>query len=102
MKNPLIGKDPDAGKDLGREKKGATEDEMVGWHCWLRGHEFEQTPGDNKAVIYISRQETFWLKEEGLSGSNLMADMEEHGLKQLELIFPPKKSHRTDKNNSYH
>ena len=89
MKNPLTGKDPDAGKDLGREKKGATEDEMVGWHCWLRGHEFERTPGGNKAVIDVGRQETFWLKEEGLSGSNLMADMEEHGLKQLELISPP-------------
>ena len=34
-----------------------------------------------------SRQETFCLKEEGLSGSKLMADMEEYGLKQLELIF---------------
>ena len=50
-----------------------------------------------------SRQETFCLKEEGLSGSKLMADMEEYGLKQLELIFfCPKKSHRTDKSNSYH
>ena len=33
------------GKDWGREEKGATEDEMVGWHHWLNGHEFEQTPG---------------------------------------------------------
>ena len=30
--NQLTGKDPDAGKDLGQGKKGATEDEMVGWH----------------------------------------------------------------------
>ena len=40
-KNRLIGKDPDAGKDWRREEKGMTEDEMVGWHHWLYGHEFE-------------------------------------------------------------
>ena len=40
-KNWLIGKDPDAGKDWGQEEKGMTEDEMVGWHHWLYGHEFE-------------------------------------------------------------
>ena len=41
VKNWLIGKDPDAGKDWRREEKGTTEDEMVGWHHWLNGHEFE-------------------------------------------------------------
>ena len=41
-KNWLTGKDPDAGKDWGQEEKGMTEDEMVGWHHWLDGHEFEQ------------------------------------------------------------
>ena len=39
-KNWLIWKDPDAGKDW-RWEKGMTEDEMVGWHHWLNGHEFE-------------------------------------------------------------
>ena len=39
-----LGKDPDAWKDWGQEEKGMTEDEMVGWHHWLIGHEFEQTP----------------------------------------------------------
>ena len=38
-KNWLIGKDPDAGRDWGQEEKGMTEDEMVGWHHWLNGHE---------------------------------------------------------------
>ena len=38
----LIGKGPDVGKDWGQEK-GVTEDEMVGWHHWLNGHEFGQT-----------------------------------------------------------
>ena len=45
VKNWLIGKDPDAGKDWRQEEKGMTEDEMVGWHHRLDGHEFEQTPG---------------------------------------------------------
>ena len=45
-KNWLIRKDPDAGKDWGQEVKGTTEDKMVGWHCQLNGHEFEQAPGD--------------------------------------------------------
>ena len=40
-KNWLTGKDPDAGKDWRQEEKGMTEDEMVGWHHWLDGHEFE-------------------------------------------------------------
>ena len=44
-KSQLIWKDPDAGKDWGQEKKGATEDEMVGWHHWHHAHEFEQTVG---------------------------------------------------------
>ena len=43
-KSWLIWKDPDAGKDWGQEKE-VTEDEMVGWHQWLNGHEFEQTLG---------------------------------------------------------
>ena len=41
----LIWKDSDAGKDWRREEKGMTEDEMVGWHHWLNGHEFQSTPG---------------------------------------------------------
>ena len=45
VKNWLIGKDHDAGKDWRCEEKGTTEDEMVGWHHQLNGHEFEQAPG---------------------------------------------------------
>ena len=44
-KNWLTGKDPDAGKDWRWKEKGITEDEMVGWHHRLNGHEFEQAPG---------------------------------------------------------
>ena len=45
MRRRLVGKDPDAGKDWRQEEKGMTEDEMVGWHHQLNGHEFEQDPG---------------------------------------------------------
>ena len=45
VKNWLIGKDPDAGKDWRQKEKGTTEDEMVGWHHQLDGHEFEQVLG---------------------------------------------------------
>ena len=44
-KNWLIWKDPDAGKDGGQEEMRMTEDEMMGWHHWLNGHEFEQPLG---------------------------------------------------------
>ena len=40
VKNWLIWKDPAAGKDWRQEEKGMTEDEMVGWHHWLSGHEW--------------------------------------------------------------
>ena len=43
-----MGKDPDVGKDRGQEEKGVTEDEMVGWHHQLNGHEFEQVPEDGE------------------------------------------------------
>ena len=48
MNSRLIGKGPDAGKDSGLEEKGTTEDERVGWHHQLNGHEFEQTLGDGE------------------------------------------------------
>ena len=52
-KNWLIGKDPDAGKDTRWEEKGTTQDEMVGWHHRLNGHEFEQAPavGDGQGSL---------------------------------------------------
>ena len=45
-KSWLIRKKPDAGKYWRQEEKGTTEDELVGWHHWLNGHEFEQVLGD--------------------------------------------------------
>ena len=57
VKNWLIWKDPDAGKDWRQEEKGMTEDEMVGWHHSLDGYEFEQAPGvgdEQESLVYCS------------------------------------------------
>ena len=48
MQSQLIRKDHDAEEDWSQKEKGTTEDEMVGWHHWLNGHEFEQIPGDSQ------------------------------------------------------
>ena len=47
-KSQLTGIDSDAGKDRRQEEKGTTEDDMVGWHHQLYGHEFEPTPRDGE------------------------------------------------------
>ena len=47
-KSQLFEEDPDAGKDWRQEEKGTTEDDMVECHHWLKGHEFEQAPGDGE------------------------------------------------------
>ena len=53
MRRTDIGKDPDAGKDWRLEEKAMAEDEMVGCHHWLNGHEFDQAPGigDGQGVL---------------------------------------------------
>ena len=48
VKRGLIGKDPDARKDWRQKREGTTEDEIIGGHHWLNGHEFEQTQGDGE------------------------------------------------------
>ena len=69
-KNSLIGKDPDAGKDWKQEDKGMTEDEMVGWHHWLNGHQFEEAPGELvmdreawRAAIHGGAKSWTWLSD---------------------------------------
>ena len=54
-KSQLIGKDPDSGKDWRQNEKRATEDEIVGWHHWLNGHEFEQTQGGGEGQGSLAR-----------------------------------------------
>ena len=58
-KSQLTGKDPDVWKDWGQEEKGATENEVVGWHHQFNGHEFEQPPEDSErqgSLAYCSSQ----------------------------------------------
>ena len=62
-KSQLTGKDPDVGKDWGQEEKGAAEDEMVGWHHRLNGHESEQTPGDSEGQESLACCSTWGRKE---------------------------------------
>ena len=68
------GKDSDAEKD-GRQEKGTTEDEIVGWHHRLNGHECEQAPEDGKGQGSQACCSPWCLKEsdmtEGLSNNNL-------------------------------
>ena len=57
VKNWLIKKDSNAGKDWGQEAKETTEDETVGWHHQFDGHEFEQAPGVDDgqgSLVYCS------------------------------------------------
>ena len=70
-KSWLIRKDPDAGKDWRQEEKGMTEDEMVGWYCQLKGHDFEQAPGDDegqeagRATVHgLPRVGHYWATEQ--------------------------------------
>ena len=70
VKNGLIGKDPDAGKDWGQEEKGKTEDEMVGWHHRFDGHGFGWTLGVDDgqearraAVMGLQRVRHDWATE---------------------------------------
>ena len=102
MKSWLIRKDPDAGKDWRQEEKGMTEDEIVGWHHRLNGHEFDQTPGagDGQGSLVCcspwGRQEsdtTEWLNWSELYSSTcamlevkfLQAEWKEHGLEVRRL-----------------
>ena len=63
MKSQLIGKDPDAGNDWGQEEKRVAQDEMVGWHHWLYGHEVERIPGDSGGQRSLECYNLWGLKE---------------------------------------
>ena len=62
-KDGLIGEDPVAGKDLRQEETGKTEDEMVGWHHQLDGHEFEQALGADDGQGNLTCCSPWGLKE---------------------------------------
>ena len=87
----LFGKDSDVGKDWGQEEKGATEDEMVGWHEWLNEHEFEQTQGDSEGqgslamLQFISSQGVRY----DLATEQVLRHL--HGVFQIEFKSPEPK-----------
>ena len=90
QKNWLIGKDSDAGKDRRQEEKGTTEDEMVGWHHQLNGHEFEQDLGIGVGKGSLACPSVWGCKEsdmtEGLNWTELnRLDWEEVECKQIHL-----------------
>ena len=71
VKSWLIGKDPDAGEDWGQEEMEVTEDETIGWHHWLNGHESEQTQivkivknwGLRRAAVHGFTESRMWLSD---------------------------------------
>ena len=69
----LIGKDSDAGKDWRQEEKGATEDEMVGYHHWVNGHVLEHTTGDSEG-----QGKPGMLQSMGQIGHDLVAEQQQH------------------------
>ena len=54
VKSWLIRKDSDDGKDWRQEEMGTTEDEIVGWYHWPKGHEFEHAPGDGEGQARLA------------------------------------------------
>ena len=66
-KSQLVGKNPDAGKDWRLEEKQETDGEIVGWHHWLNGYEFEQIPGDSEGQGSLACCSPWGLKESDTS-----------------------------------
>ena len=85
-KNWLIGKVSDAGKDWRQEEKGTTEDDMLGWHHWLNGHEFEQAPGVIDGQGSLACCSTWGCKELDMTTSIQVTELNwTHRLKEGEI-----------------
>ena len=74
-KSWLIGKDSDAGRDLGQEKKGMTEDEMTEWHHWLDGRESEWTPGVGDGQWGLACCDSWGRKESDVTERLIWSDL---------------------------
>ena len=66
VKSWLIRKDPDPGKDWRQEEKRTIENEIVGWHHRLNGHEFGQTVGDSEGQGSLECYSPWYCKESGM------------------------------------
>ena len=95
-KSWLIWKDPDAGKDWGLEEKGTTEDEMVGWHHWLNGHEFGWTlkvgDGQGGLLCYSSWGRKESEMTEQLNWTEVIIILNSHFYVVSKRIYHPKKN----------
>ena len=83
-KSWLIGKDTDAWKDWGQKEKGVTENEVVRWHHWLSGPDFEQTPGGSGgqgSLVCCSP----WGHKESETTERLNSNNKEKGKPQFQL-----------------
>ena len=69
-KSQIIGKYLDAENDWEQKEKGMTEDEIIGWHHWLNGHEFEQTLGDSEGQRSLACCSPWGCKESDTKGLN--------------------------------
>ena len=89
-KSQLTGEDCHARKEWGQEKKGVTEDEMVGWYHWLKGHEFEQVLGDSEGQGSLVCCSPWSLKESDttlqLSNNNSKLPCRLHWILRLYII----------------
>ena len=83
-KNWLTGKDLDAGKDWRQEEKGTTEDEMVGWHHQLNGHEF----GYSRSWWWTGRPGVLQSMELQRVGHDWETELNWTCLKSLSILFP--------------
>ena len=87
-KNWISGRDTDAGKDVRQQEKGETEDEIVGWHHWLKGHESEQNPGDGEGQGRLACYSLWGCKETDMTEqlNNNKASGKQFNWKQYEKL----------------
>ena len=85
VKSWLTGKDLDARKDWRQEEKGATEDKTVGWHHRLKGHEFEQMPGDRRGQRSLACCSPWGCKE--LDTSEVLSNRSFQGVSTLPRVY---------------
>ena len=93
-KSWLIWKDTDARKDWGQEDKGKTEDEMVGWHHRLNGHEFRWTLGVGDGQRGLACCSSWGCKESDMTEQLNWTETEPaSGLHHCFLAAPPLSLH---------
>ena len=85
---PISSKDPDSGKDWGQAEKGATEDEMAGWHHRLDGNESEWTPGDGDGQGGLACCDSWGCKESDTTERlNWLTDVSSNGQTCIPLLM---------------